>query len=113
MSPRNRKRGSNRPGKPQQQNRRRRANRAPQRPQGGKGFWGDAGALPAARKDVRITEDPSAVARSLGPPPLPGHERIAEHYFTAVYDRAVTLAGALAAAGGLMSQDELEADQAE
>ena len=36
-------------------------------------FWGDADALPEARDDIRITQDPSAVVRSLGRPPLPGH----------------------------------------
>jgi hypothetical protein len=50
------------------------------------------------------------VVRSLGPPPLPGHETAAEHYFGAVYERAVALAGALAAAGGLL--DTGEADDA-
>jgi len=66
------------------------------------GFWGDPEALPHIRQDVRITDDPAAVPRSLGPPPLPGHEAVAEHYFTVVYERAVATAGALAAAGGLI-----------
>lgn len=70
-------------------------------------FWGDAEALPAVRTDIRITDDPAAVPRSLGRPPLPGHEQIAEHYFTAVYDRAVATAGALAAAGGLIDAETL------
>lgn len=73
----------------------------------GAGFWGDAEKLPQAQPDIRITEQPDAVVRSLGPPPLPGHEKIAEHYFTAVYDRAVMIAGALGAAGGLIEPDEL------
>ena len=95
MSPRSRKggRGSNR----SQNNRRRNQNQRPQ----GVGFWGDASKLPEASNVVRSTEDPAAVARSLGPPPLAGHETIAEHYFSAVYDRAVMLAGALAAAAGM------------
>jgi hypothetical protein len=71
------------------------------------GFWGDVSQLPFAERDVRITDEPSAVPRSLGRPPLPGHEQIAEHYFAAVYDRAVATAGALAAAGGLIDTDEL------
>lgn len=70
-------------------------------------FWGDADQLPELRTDVRITDDPAAVPRSLGRPPLPGHEQIAEHYFTAVYDRAVATAGALAAAGGLIDAEAL------
>lgn len=73
----------------------------------GAGFWGDAAKLPAPTRDVRITEEPAAVARSLGAPPLPGHENIAEHYFTVVYERAVQTAGALAAAGGLIDPDAL------
>jgi hypothetical protein len=111
MSPRSRKRG-NRSGK--SGGRRPDQRRGPKRGRGGPSkpkpeeFWGDASALPASRRDVRITDDPSAVARSLGPPPLPGHEVIAEHYFAAVYQRSVALAGALAAAGDLISPDELE-----
>ncbi len=98
MSPRSRRRGSS--------NRGRQRNRGNQR-QAGAGFWGDPDKLPEVRTDVRITDDPAAVARSLGPPPLTGHEVIAEAYFAAVYDRAVTLAGAVATAGGLISPDEL------
>jgi hypothetical protein len=71
------------------------------------GFWGDQSKLPPARTDVRMTDHPAAVPQSLGQPPLPGHETIAEHYFGAVYDRAVTTAGALAAAGGLIDPDAL------
>lgn len=70
-------------------------------------FWGDTTGLPESRPDIRITDAPAAVPRSLGPPPLPGHESIAEHYFTAVYGRAVTTAGALAAAGGLIDPESL------
>ncbi len=70
-------------------------------------FWGDPDLLPAEKSDVRITTDPAAVPRSLGPPPLAGHDAIAEHYFAAVYDRAVTTAGALAAAGGIIEPEEL------
>lgn len=76
----------------------------------GAGFWGDASKLPDPTADVRITDDPAAVARSLGSPPLPGHERIAEHYFTVVYERAVQTAGALAAAGGLIDPETLTAE---
>ncbi len=75
-------------------------------------FWGDPSQLPAPQ-DVRITSDPGALPRSLGPPPLPGHEEIAEHFLAAVYDRAVTLAGALAAAGGLIAPEELQEELAD
>jgi hypothetical protein len=101
MSPRSRRRGSGGGGR-----NRRKGNKAQQR-QLGAGFWGDPAVLPEPGADLRITDDPHAVARSLGPPPLPGHEVIAEAYFAAVYDRAVTLAGALATAAGLLTPDEL------
>lgn len=87
--------------------RRGRSGRKPPPVESAVGFWGDPGELPPARTDVRITDDPSATVRSLGAPPLPGHEAIAEHYFAAVYDRAVTLSGALAAVGGLIEPEEL------
>lgn len=70
-------------------------------------FWGDPAKLPSAEGSVRIAADPSAVVRSLGRPPLQGHETIAGHYFEAVYERAVTLASALAAAGDLIEPEEL------
>lgn len=71
-------------------------------------FWGDDGALPGGDQRIQMTADPAAVPRSLGPPPLPGHEAIAAHYFAAVYDRAVATAGALAAAGGLIDTEDLD-----
>ncbi|MFA9446617.1 hypothetical protein [Egicoccus sp. AB-alg6-2] len=70
-------------------------------------FWGDPAQLPETETGVQITDEPAAVPRSLGPPPLPGHEQIAANYFAVVYDRAVTTAGALAAAGGLIDPDGL------
>jgi hypothetical protein len=48
--------------------------------------------------------------RSLGPPPFPGGETIAEHYFAAVYQKAATLATALAAASGLLDTTEDDHD---
>lgn len=74
------------------------------------GFWGEPDLLPTLHRDVRITDDPAAVPRSLGAPPLPGHEGVAEHYFTVVYERAVATAGALAAAGGLIDLNAVVAD---
>jgi hypothetical protein len=70
-------------------------------------FWGEEATLPEASADIRITPDPAAVVRSLGRPPLPGHEQAAEAYFAAVYGRAVGLASALAAAGELIATEEL------
>ena len=74
-------------------------------------FWGDPAKLPKEEGHVRITTDPAAVVRSLGRPPLSGHYNVAEHYFVAVYDRSVTLASALAAAGDLLEPDELATDE--
>lgn len=73
-------------------------------------FFGDPQLLGDENTSVQITPDPAAVPRSLGKPPLPGHEQIAEHYFAAVYDRAVTTAGALAAVAGLIDPNELTGD---
>ena len=70
-------------------------------------YWGDKSKLPLPTSDIRITEDPSAVVRSLGRPPLPGQEHASEAFFAAVYGRAVGLASALAAAGDLIEPEEL------
>ena len=71
-------------------------------------LWGEPTKLPRDESSVRITTDPAAVVRSLGRPPLSGHHNVAEHYFTAVYDRAVTLASALAAAGDMLEPEDDE-----
>ena len=55
---------------------------------------------------ISVTPDPTSTVRSLGKPPLVGREMIAEHYFDAVYQRAVAMAGALAAAGDLLDDTE-------
>ncbi len=70
-------------------------------------YWGDKSKLPDPTSDIRITEDPSAVVRSLGRPPLPGQEHASEAFFAAVYARAVGLSSALAAAGDLIEPEEL------
>lgn len=88
-------------------NRGRRRGRGRSRAQQGAGFWGDAERLPTEQHELRITDAPAAVPRSLGRPPLPGHEAIAEHYFGVVYERAVSTATALAAAGGLLDTEAL------
>ena len=71
-------------------------------------FWNGAGDGGRTAVLVRSPEDPAAMVRSLGPPPLPGRETIAEHYFTAVYDKAARRARALAAANGLLDLSEPE-----
>lgn len=113
MSPRSRRRGGGGGGGGGQRGRRRQGQNQRDQRQAGAGFWGDTAKLPAARSDVRISEDAAAVARSLGPPPLTGQEVIAEHYFSVVYDRAVLLAGAVATAAGLITLDEIEGTDTE
>lgn len=76
-------------------------------------FWGDPTQLPETETGVHITDEPAAVPRSLGTPPLPGHEQIAANYFAVVYDRAVATAGALAAAGGLIDPTGLTGEDVE
>jgi hypothetical protein len=69
-------------------------------------FWGDPTAEAPAAPRIRPAAEPAAVIRSIGPPPLGAHEKVAEHYFVAVYDKAVNLASAVAAAGGLLDTDD-------
>ncbi len=69
-------------------------------------FWEGAEPLPDSPSAIALTEDPAAVVRSLGPPPLSGREQVAEHYFEAVYQRAVAIASALAAAGHLLDESD-------
>ena len=72
-------------------------------------FWeGGSAAADEPVSLVRSPDDPAAMIRSLGPPPLPGRETIAEHYFAAVFDKAARRAVALAAASGLMDMSEPE-----
>jgi hypothetical protein len=71
-------------------------------------FWDgvDAGEEPVTL--IHASEDASAMIRSLGPPPLPGRETIAERYLALAFDKASRRAVALAAASGLMEIDEVE-----
>lgn len=66
-------------------------------------FWGSLESVPDVVTTVQPASDPSTLVRSLGQPPLAGHETIAEHYFRAVYDKAAGLAIALAAGSGLLA----------
>lgn len=68
-------------------------------------FWGEATVVDREEVSVKIADEPAAVVRSLGSPPLSGHETVAEHYFDAVYERAAGLASALAAAADLLDED--------
>jgi hypothetical protein len=80
------------------------------RPATGRDFWGTDGAEDEAPRPIRLSEDPAAMIKSLGPPPVPGHETAAEHYFDAVYDKAAQLAVALAAASGLLDLGDGDPD---
>ncbi len=64
-------------------------------------FWGSVAKLPAV-EEVVITPDPSALLRSLGRAPFPGHEAVSEHHLRAVYNSSVKLAEVLATAGDLL-----------
>jgi hypothetical protein len=71
-----------------------------------KAFWRGSGSQeqPAAEK-IRPTTDPGAVPRSLGEPPLTP-DTAAPHHLAVVYEEAVRTATALAAANGLLQDDE-------
>ena len=71
-------------------------------------FWEVPGATPAELAvAVRVPDDPTVLVRSLGAPALPGQGANAEHYFTAVYDKASHVAYALAVANGLLADEEV------
>ncbi|HEX6394181.1 MAG TPA: hypothetical protein VFZ97_12115 [Acidimicrobiales bacterium] len=68
-------------------------------------FWGRSETESEPVK-IRPTGDPAAVVRSLGAPPLPLDPSLVERHLTAVYEEAVRAATALAAANGLLAEDE-------
>jgi hypothetical protein len=74
---------------------------------GGADFWGRPTEGPPSDRKVRPTVDPGAVVRSLGDPPLGPNPATAAHHLTAIYEEAVRAATALAAANGLLENDEL------
>ncbi len=84
--------------------------RSPRRPPAGEAsrrFWGKPGGQVDAARPVRPSEEPTAVVRSLGPLPLgAGRDTAAVHYLEAIYAKAVSGAGALAAAAGLLQLPE-------
>jgi len=57
-------------------------------------FWGTDEVEAEELELIRVAQVPTTMVRSLGPPPLPGHDQLAEHYFQAVYDKASGLATA-------------------
>ena len=65
---------------------------------------------PPAPAPIRPTDDPTALLRSLGDPPLQGQGTVALHYLGAVVERAVGIATALAVAGGLLADETADGD---
>jgi hypothetical protein len=55
--------------------------------------------------------DPTALIRSLGPPPLQGQGATGEHYLAAAVEKAATLAQGLAYAFGLADPNPPEDDE--
>ena len=105
---RKRRTGKNRQGGGQsQQGGNARSSPANRRRSGGTDFWGKATEGPPSDRKVRPTIDPGAVVRSLGDPPLGPNPATAAHHLTAIYEEAVRAATALAAANGLLEEDEL------
>ncbi len=77
------------------------------RPAPTRDFWGRERADDDDQPmSIRPSEEPTAMIRSLGPPPFPGGETLAEHYFAATYEKAAAVAIALAAASDLLDTDE-------
>jgi hypothetical protein len=81
---------------------------APRR-RGGADFWGRPGGEPVA-KSIRPTPDPAAVPRSLGDPPIGHNPATAAGSLAVIYEEAVRAATALAAANGLLADDESDDD---
>jgi hypothetical protein len=82
---------------------------APRRRPGGADFWGRPGGEPVA-KSIRPTSDPAAVPRSLGDPPIGHNPATAAGSLAVIYEEAVRAATALAAANGLLADDESDDD---
>ena len=68
-------------------------------------LWRPVPTLPDP-EPISVEGDPTALVRSLGNPPLPGQNKVAEHYLAAVAKRASGMAEALAAASGLLAQPD-------
>jgi len=70
---------------------------------------------PPEPEDIVPADDPTALLRSLGDPPLHGQRVTAGHYLSAVVERAAGLATALAATADLLAPEPVddEDDEAE
>ena len=100
----------NQPNQPSRRNNQRSRNRRP-KPVKPIELWRPVPQLPPPAPIVPA-DDPTAVLRSLGDPPLPGQGAVAGHYLAAVVERAAGLATALAATAGLLGQPDDEDGEA-
>ena len=105
-TPRRRKAANRQPARQQSRQGARR------RPATGADFWGTEHTTDDIPESITPSDDPAAMITSLGPPPIPGHETAAQHYFDAVYAKAGALAIALAAASGLLVTENEDDDPA-
>jgi hypothetical protein len=67
-------------------------------------IWRDAAPLPDV-EPVSPSNDPTALIRSLGEPPLAHAEAVLLHYAT-VIERSASIAAALALSAGLLATDD-------
>ena len=65
-------------------------------------IWRTPGPLPEV-EPISVAQNPSALIRSLGDPPMPDGT-VAGRYFAAVVERAAAIAGALALSADLMAE---------
>ena len=72
-----------------------------------KNYWGRP--TEASPPDpIVASADPAALVRSLGPPPLAGHDQAAKIFFEAVYEKSVGIAVALSAANDLLAEPDAD-----
>jgi hypothetical protein len=69
-------------------------------------FWGTTYQPAEATTSIRPTTDPGVLVRSLGAPSLSIDPAVSVRHLTAVYEEAVRAATALAAANGLLAEEE-------
>ncbi|MGH9037939.1 MAG: hypothetical protein ACRD0O_19450 [Acidimicrobiia bacterium] len=69
-------------------------------------FWGRPGDVPPPVTRIRPTGDPAALPRSLGDPPLGPNPAAAAHHLAVIYEEAVRAGTALAAASGLLDEQD-------
>lgn len=101
---RSRGKGNNKRGRSRNQNRGRKSGTKSKRP-----FWENDAAearVHAMIDLVRPAHDPSALVRSLGPPPLGKFADNAQHYYAAVYTKAQRFAVAMATANGVLVMED-------